>query len=65
MVQMEEGVFYFFQGVSASIWQLIVDGQDEEGLVQGLLQSYRVDEQVLRSDVCQFLAELARCKLLS
>lgn len=42
----------------AFLWNLLVNGDTFEGLVQALQSSYEVDEQTAKKDVAEFIQKL-------
>jgi hypothetical protein len=47
-----------------SLWQLLVDGTDEEVLVRHLVEKFGIDESQAESDIRNFLADLRNRGLL-
>lgn len=58
LLNTETGLYYGLQGVSARIWQLLVEGMELPGIFNRLLAEYDVSEDRLRDDVSSFLALL-------
>ena len=48
----------------ARMWDLLLQCDTEEALVQHMLEEYEVDEATLRTDVREFLAQLRQLEIL-
>ena len=46
------------------MWDLLLQCDTEEALVQHMLEEYEVDEATLRTDVREFLAQLRQLEIL-
>lgn len=46
------------------MWDLLLQCDTEEALIQQMLEEYEVDEKTLRTDVNEFLAQLRRLEIL-
>ena len=46
------------------MWDLLLQCDTEEALVQHMLEEYEVDEAMLRTDVREFLAQLRQLEIL-
>ena len=59
-----------FQGLTTinevgfSLWRMLQDEVTLEGLVQGILEEYDVEESVAREDIAEFLEMLTRNRIL-
>ncbi len=58
LLNVVSGVYFGLDEVGTRIWQLIVEGADDEAIVSQLAEEYDVDQAQLRSDVAAFLKEL-------
>ena len=61
---LEKNGVFVMSPVGARIWELLSEGKDTKELVPLLLEEYEVEQQVLKADVDEFLAELSRLGLL-
>lgn len=50
--------------VGFSLWRMLQDEVTLEGLVQGILEEYDVEESVAREDIAEFLEMLTRNRIL-
>ena len=55
-----EAILLHINETGAFLWEKLLAGADEEGLVKSLLEEYSVEEAVVRPDVEEFLARLSR-----
>jgi hypothetical protein len=62
----ETSLLYLGANESGSLlWQALAGGTTREGLVTRLVETYGIDEQIARSDLDAFLADLRRRGLLA
>ncbi len=64
LLDVESGVYYGLNVIGTRIWQLLVQGLDEETIYRQLLREYDVEPVRLQCDVSDFLASLAERGLL-
>lgn len=55
-----KGVYYGLDEVGTRVWQMMRDGKSVDEMVRVLLERYDAEEQRLRADVRQLLADLER-----
>jgi type IV secretory pathway TrbF-like protein len=56
--------YFAVQGAAVTMWALLVDGTDEDGLVSAVLAEYDVDADQARADVAAFVSDLRTRDLL-
>lgn len=65
LLNIDSGIYYGLDPVGTRIWELLVNGLDEDAIVQALLAEYDVPSHVLRDDVIEFLNTLEQRQLIS
>ncbi len=64
LLNVDSGIYYGLNVLGTRIWQLLVEGLDEEAIHRQLLDEYDVDRTQLQTDVSDFLAALIARGLL-
>jgi hypothetical protein len=65
LLHLGSGIYFGLDSVGNQIWDLLCDGADEETIVGRLLEEYDITEQVLRSEVADFLDQLEAKSLIN
>jgi hypothetical protein len=56
--------YYSLDEVGASFWNLLVEGQEFDQIVQTMLAEFEVDEETLRNDLAALLNDLEAAGIL-
>jgi len=65
MIDFESGKYFMLTGSANDIWDLLDDGVETEGVVEGLLEIYEVQPEECRDGVLRFLKELEQIGFVS
>jgi len=65
MIDFESGKYFMLEGSANDIWDMLGDGVETEGIVEGLLEIYEVRPEECRSSVLHFLKELEQLGFVS
>lgn len=64
LVNLETGVYYSLRGSAAQIWIRLINQYSPHEIIADLIQIYKVDENVLKSDINQFFSKLLEDKII-
>lgn len=64
IVSLESGEMFSLSGTARAIWEKLEAGVDEGELVDALAAEFDVEDDVLRADVAQFLADAREAGLV-
>lgn len=65
MMSLTKGEYYGISGVGARIWELLAEPTTLDSLVDTICAEYKVDPQVCRADVEEFVTRLGDLGLVS
>lgn len=58
LLNVESGIYFGLDELGTRVWSMLVDGQNDEGIIQQLLDEYDVERDRLATDVADFLESL-------
>ena len=64
LLDIESGEYYGLNEVGSRIWTLIHEGRTASGILSTMLKEYDVSENVLATDIKQFLLELQAKRII-
>ena len=64
LLDIESGEYYGLNEVGSRIWTLIQDGRTASGILSTMLKEYDVSENLLASDIKQFLLDLQAKRII-
>ena len=65
LLDYDRGIYYGLDPIGARVWQLLVEGEEPERIVDLLVEEYDVARETLAADVAALLRELEAKELLS
>lgn len=58
ILHLESGRYYSFDATGSAIWEMLESPQSQNGIVDGLMRTFDVSQQVCANSVAKFLGEL-------
>jgi hypothetical protein len=65
IIELESGRYYSLDGAGARIWELIDGAHNSEEIVAAIATEFRIDTDIARADVTDFLDTLQKERLLA
>ena len=64
LLSVRHGQMFGANRVGSAIFQLLKAGRDEAAILAEISRKFGIGEEVVRSDLCDFVATLTKCRLL-
>ena len=64
IMDLKNSKFYYFDGVSSQIWNSIIEKKSKQDIIKTLTKEYAIDEEIINSDVTEFMNDLIGKELL-